>query len=748
MRKIISVLFVFFSIVFFSTFLCGGNKTNKIDTTKKDTTINININLSEFISEDEEDKEKSDSVLQALNDIDNLVKFNNPWKIKSGDDSTWALPSYDDSSWTTQLQDSIRDNKDYGSITWYRMHFEIDTNLINVPLAFYVQQFGSACDVYLDGKFLKSYGKVGRDKESEAAQFSVNPKPFAFVFTGGKTHLFAVRYSNFHRADAKGSGIKLGKNFKISVKNLNEEIEEAADPSQYFPIIFFSAIFLTLAVVHLIMFIYYRQKITNLYYSLYCFGVFAVVYYLYYLITSTDYTSIVVLSKTARFLAPLLVLPLVAMLHKIFYEKLLKIFRLLTILYFLSLATIALDYVKATSVVVAVLFMLAVVEIIRVIIKSIKKRKDGAWIFSLALFLPFITGIVLSFFPDSLNIGGLIIELDAGTFVSSSFVLGLPLSMTLFLARDFARMSKKLKVQLSEITGLSEKTIAQEKEKKQILENQNTQLEKKVFERTQEVWEQKEVIEIKNKEITESLVYAKRIQSAILPDIKLIYKTLEQSFILYLPKDIVSGDFYGFAQKNNRVIIAAADCTGHGVAGAFMSMIGSALLNQIINEKNITAPSHILDQLNEEIIYSLKQKESESHDGMDISVCAFDLIANTVDYAGANRPLWLIRNKEIIVYKPNKFPIGGLQVIRQEKFSQYNIQLQKSDTLYLFSDGFADQFGGERGKKLMTKKFKDTLLSIQELNMQEQQNYLLHLFNSWKGNNEQVDDVLVIGIKI
>jgi serine phosphatase RsbU (regulator of sigma subunit) len=243
-------------------------------------------------------------------------------------------------------------------------------------------------------------------------------------------------------------------------------------------------------------------------------------------------------------------------------------------------------------------------------------------------------------------------------------------------------------------------------------------------------------------------MYAKRIQSAILPDIKLIYKTLDQSFILYLPKDIVSGDFYGFAQKNEKVIIAAADCTGHGVAGAFMSMIGSALLNQIINEKNITEPAHILDELNEGVIHSLKQRDGESNDGMDISICSFDLKNNIVQFAGANRPLWLVRNNELVTYKPDKFPIGGLQIQREEKFTNHEIALQKNDTLYLFSDGYADQFGGNKGKKLMSKKFKDSLLAIQGLSMQDQEKHLRDLFKNWKGSSEQVDDVLVIGIKI
>jgi serine phosphatase RsbU (regulator of sigma subunit) len=748
MKKIIQSAFFFLLILFFYHDSRGQKSTPRMDSASKDSNVNINVKLNQLLSDEEEDKEAADSVLQLINDIDNLVKFTNPWKIKTGDDPSWAAVEYNDSSWTTLQYDSARDNEDYGSITWYRMHFKIDSTLFNVPLAFYVQQFGSACDVYLDGKFFKSCGKVGRDKAGEVAEFSANPQPFAFVFSPEVNHVFAVRYSNFHRAGAKASGINLGRNFKISIKNLNEEIADAADPSQYFPIIFFSAIFLTLAVVHLSMFIYNHQKITNLYYSLYCLGIFSILFYVYYMLTSTDYASITLLSKTARYIAPLLVLPLVAMLHHIFYERLLKIFWILFALYMLSLAGIALDFDKAASVTVVILFMIAVVEIIRVIIKALKMKKDGAWIFAMTFLLPVITGIILSFLPDNINIAGMKIELNSGAIVLSSFILGLPFSMTLYLARDFARMSKKLTVQLKEITGLSEKTIQQEKEKKQILENQKSELEIKVIERTQEVRHQKELVEIKNREITDNLTYAKRIQSAILPDIKLIYKTLEQSFILYLPKDIVSGDFYGFAQKNNKVLIAAADCTGHGVAGAFMSMIGSALLNQIINEKNITAPALILDDLNDGIIHSLKQKESDSNDGMDISLCAFDLQNKTMQFAGANRPLWLIRKNELLTYKPDKFPIGGLQIMREEKFRQHEIKLESNDTVYIFSDGYADQFGGEKGKKLMSKKFKELLLSIQNLSMREQENCLKDHFENWKKNNEQVDDVLVIGIRI
>lgn len=742
MRKVFAGASVFLIIVFYSL-LCHAQP----DSAAGDTGRNININLNKIISGEEKDSEEADSVLKEIAGIGNLVKFTNPWKVKEGDDSSWAAVNYDDSAWDA-VDDTIRDNVDYNSIVWYRMHFKIDSTLYNKPLALFVRQFGSACDIYLDGKYLKSFGKVGTDKENEEAEFSINPKPFAFVFESRQNHVFAVRYSNFHRFGVKASGLNLGKNFNLSVKNLNKEIEDAADPSQYFPVIFFSAIFLTLAVMHFIMFIYNRQRKANLSYSMYCLGIFAITYYIYYILTSTDYESITGVSKLVVFFIPMIVVPLVSMLHRIFYGRRLRIFWVIVGVFALSICFYFLERNKATIITQMVLLMITTVEIIRIILKAIRKGKDGAWIFALVILLAPLTGIISSYLPDEFSIGGMKVENNTGAIVLCSFILGLPFSMTLYLARDFARMSRQLKYQLKEITDLSQKTIAQEKEKKQILENQKANLEEKVAERTREVWQQKEVIEIKNNEITESLIYAKRIQSAILPDIKLIYKTFEQSFILYLPKDIVSGDFYGFAQKNNRIIIAAADCTGHGVAGAFMSMIGSALLNQIINEKNIISPANILDELNEGIIISLKQKESESNEGMDISVCCFDMESNIVEFAGANRPLWLLRNNVLSVYNPDKLPIGGFQIMRKEKFSQHKIQLQKNDAIYLFSDGFSDQFGGEHGKKLMTKKFKDALLGIQHLTMREQENYLHGLFQSWKGKNDQVDDVLVIGIRI
>ena len=327
-------------------------------------------------------------------------------------------------------------------------------------------------------------------------------------------------------------------------------------------------------------------------------------------------------------------------------------------------------------------------------------------------------------------------------------ILTLLITMAVVLGRKNSANHKALEQQLMRIENLSQENLRREVEKQQILASQNAELEQKVSERTREVIGQKEIIEGKNREITDNLTYARRIQSSILPDPAIIRNVLPHFLLCYIPKDIVSGDFYSFYYKNGKVVIASADCTGHGVSGAFMSMIGSSLLNQLVGERAVFNPAEILNRLNHAVIHSLNQQHSESNDGMDIALCCLDLQSGYLDYAGANRPLWLIRNNHLIEYKPDKYPIGGLQHALDLNFKLHHIGFQKGDTIYLHTDGFADQFGGPAGKKLMTKKFKEILLTIQHLGMEEQQQYLYDFFETWKSRHEQVDDVLVMGLRI
>ncbi len=263
------------------------------------------------------------------------------------------------------------------------------------------------------------------------------------------------------------------------------------------------------------------------------------------------------------------------------------------------------------------------------------------------------------------------------------------------------------------------------------------------------ITEQKHLVEEKNKDITDSINYAKRIQEALLPAKEVKYEIFPNAFVFFKPRDIVSGDFYWFTKKNGKRIITAVDCTGHGVPGALMSMIGNTFLNEIIEGKNITQPSLILSELRHMVIKSLKQTHemTESKDGMDMSLLTFDDENNTVEYAGANNPMWLIRKGECIEYKPDKRPIG---YYRGEglPFTNHKIELQKGDTIYIFTDGYADQFGGENGKKLKYKPFREALLSIQHEPMLKQEEILIKKFDEWKGPLSQIDDVLIIGIRI
>lgn len=256
------------------------------------------------------------------------------------------------------------------------------------------------------------------------------------------------------------------------------------------------------------------------------------------------------------------------------------------------------------------------------------------------------------------------------------------------------------------------------------------------------------IIERKNKDITDSIKYALRIQKAILPDTQVIQDTIPDHFIYYNPRDIVSGDFYWFHRFDNVLVLASADCTGHGVPGAFMSMICVQLLNQVVNESKIHSPQLALAGLDKGVKTALHQSGADSStDGMDIALCEINLEKRSIQYSGAFRPLYLVRKGELIEYAANKFTIGG-HIDREKKFNGHTIDLQAGDCVYLFTDGFPDQFGGPNGKKFMLRNFKKLLLDIWKLPMSEQKKKLETTFLDWKGQFEQVDDILVIGMKV
>lgn len=297
------------------------------------------------------------------------------------------------------------------------------------------------------------------------------------------------------------------------------------------------------------------------------------------------------------------------------------------------------------------------------------------------------------------------------------------------------------------------------------LRQDKIKLEKTVQERTIEIVKQKDEIEkqrdivtSQKKEITDSINYAKNIQRAVLPKVNVLENVFSEHFLLFRPKDIVSGDFYWMTQKDNHVIFTAADCTGHGVPGAFMSMLGVSFLNKIVNEQGVTQPDLILNKLRENIINSLQQKgiSEENKDGMDISLCSYDIKNNKLLFAGANNPLVKIKKVdgsfELEEIKGDRMPVAIYR--KMDNFVCNEVELNKGDSIYLFSDGFVDQFGGPDGRKFMKKNFKNLLLENQETSMPELKEILIQKLEDWinyensEEHYEQIDDIIVLGLRL
>ena len=270
-----------------------------------------------------------------------------------------------------------------------------------------------------------------------------------------------------------------------------------------------------------------------------------------------------------------------------------------------------------------------------------------------------------------------------------------------------------------------------------------------------QVEEQKHIVEEKNKEITDSINYAKRIQAAILPPLRIVKQNLPESFILYKPKDIVACDFYWLEKTKDVLLLAAADCTGHGVPGAMVSVICNNGLNRAVREHGLNDPGKILDKTREIVISEFEKSDDEVKDGMDISLVGFyhnkqvaGVSKTVVEWAGANNPLWVIRKgtKEIQEIKADKQPIGKFS--EAKPFTSHALSLDKGDSLYIFTDGYQDQFGGEKGKKFKAASLRNLLLENVDKPMAEQQKILETSFDQWKGNFEQVDDVCLIGVRL
>ena len=304
---------------------------------------------------------------------------------------------------------------------------------------------------------------------------------------------------------------------------------------------------------------------------------------------------------------------------------------------------------------------------------------------------------------------------------------------------------KKAQKEIEEKNKKLQKVLVKNKQKTIDLFGKHIDLKKA----QKEISNQKEQIEKQNDSITDSIKYAGFIQEAVLPKEDQINELIPNHFIIYMPRDIVSGDFYWLDEINNKLYIAVADCTGHGVPGAFMSMLGMSLLNEVVIRYKNKKASDILELLRDKVIFSLHQtgKMDEAADGMDMAFCIIDMETREMQFAGAHNPIYILRNDELIELKGDRMPLGfSLRI--NKPFTNVDFQLQKGDRLYVFSDGYADQFGGEHGQKLRYKVFQQLILNCYRQDFNKQKEYLLQEFYAWKGDFNQIDDILVVGFEV
>ncbi|MFC2136946.1 tetratricopeptide repeat protein [Bacteroidota bacterium] len=331
-------------------------------------------------------------------------------------------------------------------------------------------------------------------------------------------------------------------------------------------------------------------------------------------------------------------------------------------------------------------------------------------------------------------------ELHRQKILKNSFIVGfiLMIALAFFIFKNYREKKKsniELRAKNEEILQQKEEIMAQRDE----IEKQKNVAE-----------QQRDQIQHQNKVITDSIQYAKRIQTAVLPKPDLLKSYFDDYFIYYKPRDIVSGDFYWFTEIQDNLIVVAADCTGHGVPGAFMSMMGIAYLNEIANKNEILEANKILELLRDNVIKSQHHtgEYGETKDGMDMALIILNKKKKEIQYAGANNPLLLLRNNEVQEFKPDRMPIGIFFQRDQDKFANQKIKLKKDDVIYLFSDGYADQFSEKSGMKFLFKRFRNMILELHQIPMEEQEKEFDKRFIEWKGKRNQIDDVLVMGLKV
>jgi serine phosphatase RsbU (regulator of sigma subunit) len=540
--------------------------------------------------------------------------------------------------------------------------------------------------------------------------------------------------------------------FKIStIKWKDDKIKE--ENSYRETIIIKLIIFLTIGIVVFIQFFFYKTRKENFYFALYC-----ILYSLNLIEGMIDFSSQFrpLFLVTVGFSSGALINYLSIVFTEKKHSKWPSFILAVIFLIFYPLSFLIDDRLNVVIIISTFLFIIYNFFVCLYILfqGSNKKKWETKFVtygFFIALIVYILFFVLLVIFESSKSKVGLAVV----NYLFEFPILILPLTLAVMIGKRNGMNQKELVSKYEEIKILSEENLNKEKEKQLILSEQNHLLENKVEERTQELVLQKHIVEEKQKEIIESINYAKRLQQAILPPIELINAYLPHSFVLYQPKDIIAGDFYWMETVGDLILITAADCTGHGVPGALVSVVCSNALNRAVKEFKLVEPGKILDKTKELVLETFEKSVSEVKDGMDISLLCIDKSNKTVFWSGANNPLWYVEpttnensdaSWELIEIKADKQPIGKSD--HGKTFTTHQIKYKENTSFYLFTDGYADQFGGPKGKKFKYKPMQELIISMQDQPMQSQAEIFSQAFNQWKKNLEQVDDVCLIGIKL
>lgn len=598
---------------------------------------------------------------------------------------------------------------------------------------------------YLDDSLISILGK--NDFESAKRSFNkIRNKTIVIPIRDTLHHTLTIHISPANYFDYFSDGI-------VAFSLTSIDSEENKDESLKIFLIILSIVF-TLATFHLLFYLFYRYELANLIYSIFLYFIALDIFCIYLIpVSSNMYFEFILNYVFAIFsILTLCLLSIVMLKFKWINSQnsnklIKKIVYLNAIFFILTFISIFLNAVSVLFIIWFLFNFFAMMYSSYVLIKNSLRDINQQKIIILIGFLIFLAYLLITPIVDWIinNFQ----EFGFSYSGSSLFIsfMAIPISMSLSLASDFASINFQLKKSIEEIKILSEKNIQQEKEKQKILEEQNLTLEKLVKDRTKEIEEQKKIIEMKNKDIMDSINYASRIQQTLvqtnnnlIDKLKLFVKDY---FVLFKPKDVVSGDFYWTYYEPPYFFLAVCDSTGHGIPGAFMSLLNIGLLNESIKTNKIFECNKVFETVRTNLIKYLN--ESQQQDGMDGILMMLTESSNTITYATAHNVPILIRNHQIQELPYDKIPVGYYPI--DKHFHLYTLNVQEGDCLYLSTDGYVDQFGGEKNKKLGYKRFEEFLLKIHNESMNIQKQQLITFFEKWKNNNDQTDDICIFGLK-